>query len=140
MFWYDLRHCGSEPWLVSTDSDRQLSHRFQQFILSGCTLLLLVTGWVTQTGTSVLSRPMLHPFGLEAPGAQGAEWLYFSWHVRDGSTGCEFPHSEKALEMISLQACSVRKSQLPVSLISIPHSFLLPPSKGLQALEVVKLV
>lgn len=47
MFRYDLKHYGSEPWLVSTDIVRQLSHRFQQFILSGSTLLLLVTGWVT---------------------------------------------------------------------------------------------
>lgn len=56
--------------------------------------------------------------------------------------GCVQCTPLKALEMISssLQACSVRKSQLPVFPISLPLSFLLPPPTGLQALEVVKLM
>lgn len=62
---------------VNTNTVRQLSHSFQQFILLGCTLLLLVTGWVSQRGTSVLPKHTLLPFGLEAPGAQGAGCCLF---------------------------------------------------------------
>lgn len=56
------------------------------------------------------------------------------------TNGCVQCAPLKALEIISssLQACNVSKFQLPVSPISLPHSFLLSPSKELQTLEVVK--
>ena len=39
----------------------------------------------------------LHPLRLQAPGAQELDSVFFlslcGWHVRDDSTGCEFPYS-----------------------------------------------
>lgn len=88
LFWFDLKPCGSQPWLVST-------HRYCQTLLTQIAAAhpFRLHPVAAGHGLGDTNRNKCPFQTCTHPRSSGGWMLDFSWRVRDDFTGFEFPYS-----------------------------------------------